>query len=213
MNPGASYQVQKKGKGDPNSAFLSIKLSATLRSALLASPHNSFIEFTSENTGMIHVGDDTHNFSIRKDANKEVYDLCPDSPGTSATSSSSLSLISTAEVVADTPVLSYMGPVSGKVILDQKGITSQETALIRQRTEKAEKEARKRKTLALPLPPSSSTSSSPRHVRAALQPPSQSQRKRPRAELEARSKSASSASSSASAPPGPSLVRDSTSIG
>ena len=101
---------------------------------------------------MIHVGDDTHNFSIRKDANKEVYDLCPDSPGTSATSSSSLSLISTAEVVADTPVLSYMGPVSGKVILDQKGITSQETALIRQRTEKAEKEARKRKTLPPPPP-------------------------------------------------------------
>ena len=217
MIPGTDYKVQR-GKGDPTSTFLTIKLSVALRAKLQQHPHDSSIEFTSPDSGLIHIGNESHTFSIQKDTKMEMYEMCLDSSPTASTSADTTGAL----------MMSFLGPVAGKVSVHQKGITSQDTARIRQRTEIAERESRSRQTVSLPLPlpgsrqPSSFSSSfsssssslslsvSPRRVR--LPPPTTatststvSAKKRTRDVFQT-TDSAVSASASTSASPAPTPV-------
>jgi hypothetical protein len=142
MNPDTEYQVEKRGKFDQSSIFLSLKLNASLRSAMQQHPQDSSVEFTSQDAGMIHIGNESHQFSIRKDAKMEIYEIVP-SPA-----SASVLL----KGVTNTQIISFIGPISGKVIVhrEAKGITSEETALIRQKTIDAETKAKNRQTMIMP---------------------------------------------------------------
>ena len=160
--------MEKRAEGSEESSFLSIKLSASMKTALEKNPDNSFIEFTSKTTGVIHIGEKSHSFSIRQCGKTEVYET------TSGATSSSTN-----------PKITFLGPVVGKVSLQQRGITVEDTALIRQKTEIASKEFKKRKALVL-----SNDSSTMPVCNASTQDGNNKKRSLPATESESRKKTA-----------------------
>ena len=151
MERGVEYHLKKGRKAeeenDENDSFLSVKLTAPVREALLAHPQNSFIEFTSKEGGNLHIGNDLYIFSVREDAKMELYSLDKH----------------TIRPESADKELSFVCGLAGKAVIRRgsSSLSSEETAKVRQRTLEAEAEFKKRKAISISeqvLKPQSRTS-------------------------------------------------------